>query len=327
MARIAKFRQQPQQRKLVFPPFPKYQKDDHKKIALIQPGSWGDNINSTLMFRPLKKHWPGAILDVYTSSIYSSAFHNNPDIDHLMVVEVLNRDQALHLLTLLPKELEGRGYDVVLNPHPMINGDKWVSIRNGHLTGPHGNLIGAWIRALEDLNVNYDLPLETVLVLTQAEIDKVQNFMRTVPPGRNVLMEDETRSGQSFWNGDWTMAVAKRLLNGQTNLFLSRQQIDPNVEQLQREHPGRVFFMGDFSIRECADVFNYCDIFFSVSSGLSNACNTSWCKKNGIWIETVNPHPHGGSVVTSAPIRSEGKTFWFDNNLQNFLEMLRARGI
>jgi hypothetical protein len=291
--------------------------DSRFKIALVQPGSWGDNINSTLMFKPIKDKWPNCILDVYTSTIFASAFANNPYITTLIQAKAETKDQALHLVNVIPNQLNGHGYDVILNPHPMIHPDKWTSTLNSLGT----NLILAWVRCMEDLGVPYTLPLQTVLRLTPQEVANVDNFFRP-PPGRNVLMETETRSGQSFWNADWTMATAKYLLNGNTNLYISRQKSDWDVQQLQEHAPGRVFFAGNLSIRECAELYNRCDIFFSVSSGLSNACNTNWCKTDKKWVETIN-----SDAVSSAPIRSTGKIFWKENNLENFLKMLRDSSI
>lgn len=312
---------QPKAPAVTIPDQPSYVADDSRyKIALIQPGSWGDNINSTLMFKPLRAKYPNCVIDVYTASIYSSAFYNNPHINNLLVLPVVTKDQALHLLHVFPPLVEGHGYDKIFRPHPMLNGDKWTSIRHGEFGT---NLINAWIRALEEADVPYDVPLETSLRLTDTEVKNARSFFeRAGPAKRSILMECEGLSGQTFWDGKWTMALAGHLLDGQTNLFISRRGIGPDVMELMRVAPGRVHFAGDLTIRECAELFNRCDAFFSVSSGLSNACNSDWCKKDGVWIETVN-----SEAVTSAPIRKEGKTFWFDQNIESFLSMVKGRGL
>lgn len=299
---------------------PKYDSDGLYKIALVQPASWGDNINSTLMFGPLKKQHPNSIIDVYTADIYASAFVNNPHIHKLIEFPVQNKDKALHLLHVIPPLLNGSGYNKIFCPHPMINGDKWTSIKHGSLGT---NLINAWVRALEEAGIEYDMPLETIMRLTPQEIANVDTFCNKINMvGRNIIMEVEGLSGQTFWNSEWTLRVCKHLLRGDTNLFLSRRNQEGDIVELQRFAPGRVHFAGVLSIRECAELFNRCDIFFSVSSGLSNACNTNWCKKDKQWIETVN-----SDAVSSAPIRREGKLFWTDNNLDHFMTMLNDQGI
>jgi hypothetical protein len=164
------------------------------------------------------------------------------------------------------------------------------------------------------------------LRLTEQEINRVANFCKKIKDmkkARNILMEVHGESGQTFWNHHWTIDVAKHLLaDPKTNLFISRRHNSSDVEELQRHAPGRVYFVGDLSLRECAELFNRCQAFFSVSSGLSNACNTNWCKNDITWVETTN-----ADSVTSAPIRNDGKIFWYQDDRGAFLKMLKDRGI
>ncbi len=297
-----------------------------RKSHWCSQGVGVDNINSTLMFQPLKKLWPDCIIDVFTSTIFGSAFHNNPYIDALYETPAESKERALHQLVTTPPAIQDLGYDIIFKPHPMVNPDKWTSIKNGTLGT---NLICAWVRALEDAEVPYELPLETVLRLTESEVRNVDEYCSRIPMDRrNIIMETQGESGQTFWNHYWTTPVCKHLLKDpNTNIFISRRQIGEDVQQLSQQFPGQIHFAGKLSIRECAELFNRCQIFFSVSSGLSNACNTNWCRKDTIWIETINGDGHGGSTVSSAPIRSEGKIFWHDNNVDGFINMLIGRDI
>ncbi len=301
--------------------FPTYDSNDTRfKIAIVQPGSWGDNINSTLMFAPLKSKYPDSILDIYTSTLYGSAFNHNPLINGVYLSPAHDKESALHQVHTIPPLLERSGYNKIFVPHPMINGDKWTSIKHGELGT---NLICAWVRALEEYDVPYEMPLRTTLRLSQQERDNTSKFCRHLDmTRRNILMEVLGESGQSHWNPSWTVQVAMHLLNGHTNLFISRHYNSDDVKNLMAHAPGFVHFTGGLTIRECAELFNRCQIFFSVSSGLSNACNTDWCKKDGKWFEVTN-----SPAVTSAPIRKDGKVFWYNNNIDNFIQMLKSNGV
>lgn len=302
------------------PPLPHYERDGIKRFALVQAGSWGDNLISTLMFKPLKRAYPGCLIDVYTSTLYGSAFLHNPDVDEMFQYEASTKEQALNLHHVIPADIANSGYDHVFVPHPMINPDNWTSIRHPELGD---SFMCAWVRALEHFGVEYDMPLETVLRLTPAEIELVTTYMRPVPRGRrNVLMETHGESGQSFWSPAWTEAVGTHLLNGKTNLFISRASNGPEIISLGKKAPGQVWFVGGLSLRSCAELFNRCDVFFSVSSGLSNACNSNWCKKTGKWFEVVN-----SQTISSAPIRREGKIFWHQQDITAFIEMLKSHGV
>jgi len=294
--------------------------EDFYRIALIQPASWGDNINSTLMFKPLKDKYPESVIDVYTAENYASAFANNPYINKIVEFPAPSKERALHLIHVIPPLLQGKNYSKVFCPHPMINGDKWTSIKHGSLGT---NLINAWVRALEEADVNFSLPLETVLRLTDQEVRNVDQFCQNIDmTKRNIIMETEGQSGQTFWNPQWTVEVGKHLLRGDTNLFLSRKGDGPDIQELRHHAPGQVHFAGSLSIRECAELYNRCQIFMSVSSGLSNACNTNWCTKHQKWIEVIN-----SPAVSSAPIRSDGKIFWYNQDIPAFLAMLKDQGI
>jgi hypothetical protein len=286
-------------------------------IAIIQPGSWGDNINSTLMFKPIKAQYPGSQIDVYTTSSYYSAFDNNPYIDNFIVAEAVGKNMCLNFVHIFPDLIKDFGYQAIINASPCINPGSWSSCR---YPGLGENLILSWARALDNLSIEYELPLETILQLRQPEIDKIDNFYRQLNAGQmfKVLMEVEGESGQSFWNPRWTYEVCQKILSRpNTLIFISKRYTDNVINTLIEQHPNRVKFIGDFSIRECAHLYNKCDAFISISSGLSNACNTNWCKNDIIWIEVVN-----STACSSYPIRSEGKTFWHQNDLEFFKQQL-----
>jgi ADP-heptose:LPS heptosyltransferase len=294
-----------------------------KKIAIIQTGCWGDNINSTLMLKPLREAFETSIIDVYTSTTYSSAFDNNPYIDNIIQYQSHDKNNALHLSISIPPFLKDSGYDIVFSPHPMFNPEYWTSLKHPDLGH---NLIYAWVRALENADIKYELPLETILRLRDDEIKNVREYIRSVESfsnRRNILMEVQGESGQTHWGPQWTHATVKYLLKEpNTNIFISRKNSGNDVDELKSLSPGNVHFVGHLSIRECAELFNHCDAFLSVSSGLSNACNTNWCRKDIKWFEAINSYS-----VSSAPIRSTGKAFWCDNNLDGYLNLLRNNGM
>jgi hypothetical protein len=94
-------------------------KEKRTKIALIQTGCWGDNINSTLMFGPLRQRYPDCVIDVYTSTYYANAFYNNPYIDNIIKYVSTDKQTSLHLTVTIPDAIKHRGYDKIFAPHPM----------------------------------------------------------------------------------------------------------------------------------------------------------------------------------------------------------------
>lgn len=294
---------------------PKYEKGGSTtKIAIIQTGSYGDNINSTLMFKPLKQHYQDSIIDVHTSTYYWNAFDNNPYISNIIKHTAYNKNDALHLGVVLPEQLSNSNYDIIINAHPMFNHEKWSSSRHQEWGE---NLIFAWVRAIEDLNIPYDIPLETVLNLRAEEVQKVTDFTNNIElfsQRRKNIAEIHGESGQTFWNDGWTVAMVDKLCGRGEIVFISHRD---KQSQLEAKYPGLCHSVNHLTIRECAELFNKCDKFFSVSSGLSNVCNTNWCKKDIEWVEVVN-----SQCCSSAAIRRDGKTFWHDNDLNKFINSL-----
>jgi len=288
--------------------------DGARRIALLQPGSWGDNINSTLMFKPLKTKWPDCIIDVYTSTTYGSAFHNNPYISYLHETPSNSKQEALHQLITIRPMLDNRGYFKIFCPHPMINPDKWASTKNDLGT----NLICAWVRALEDENIDYELPLETILKLTDQEIEKANRFLSQIPNNerKKNLVENGPESGQSHATPEFMSNLMLHLCAKNEIVIASRKHNGPDFDSIKSKYPNS-FFFADLSIRECAEIFNHCQRYIGLSSGLNNACGTNWCKKDIEWIEIVN-----SMAASSAPIRSENKTFFTDSDLHKVLSLL-----
>lgn len=301
-------------------PIPKYEAGGQtKKIAIIQGGAWGDNINSTLMLKPIKDHFEHSIIDIHTSTLYASAFHNNPHINTVVVHHATNKNDAINLALSVPEKIADANYDIIFTPHPIFNHDKWSCI-NHQEWGE--NIVFAWVRALEDQGIPYGDRLVTTMKLTDEEITTANEFFEKLPKGRrNILMEIHGESGQTPWTHHWTMAVGKYLCETGCNIIISHKDDRGDIQTLRENHRGQVFWAGSLSIRECAQLFNKCDAFISVSSGLSNACNTDWCQESETkWFEVANSR-----TCSSAAIKDKNKNYWFSNDMNGFIELLKEK--
>jgi hypothetical protein len=288
------------------------------KIGIIQTGSLGDNINSTLMLPPLRAKYLDADITVHTSSLYESAFWNNPYINQLRVHQASNKKQALALMHEVRPLIDD--CDIQLMPHPAVNPGKWAS--SSHPEAGE-NLIYAWVRALEEIGVPYPWPPCTTLQLSPAEVDRVDQLCKRVPGfngQKKTLMEMAGESGQSFYSRNWTMAIVPMMCARGEIVFASRRYEGIDTKQLKQRFPRQFFFVGDLSVRECSELYNRCDRFLSVSSGLANACNTSGRRRDVEWIEVVN-----SAACSTAPIYSQGRTYWHENDLNKFKEFFASR--
>jgi len=284
-------------------------------INIIQTGCYGDNMISTLMLKPIRNKYENNNIVVHTSTLYASAFYNNPYIDKLVEYQSSSKNEALNLTLLLLEKLKDK---FVISKHPMFCPDSWTSIKHGELGT---SFMCSWIRGLEDHDIPYELPLELVLNPYQCEIDKIDNYYNSLPNKNSykVLMEVHGESGQSQWDCNWTMVFVERFLSHKENstIFISKREFTGEIKTLSERYGNKVVFVGDLSLRECACLFNKCDMFISVSSGLSNYCNSNYCKKDIKWFEVVN-----SEAISSRIIRTAGKEFWYYNNLDGFVNLV-----
>jgi hypothetical protein len=298
---------------------PRYDPSDIFKIALVATGSWGDNIIQTFQLKPLKTKYPNSIIDVHTSDRFASAFYNNPYVSNIYEHHAADKSNALNLVHVIPPLLQNSGYDLILSRHPMAY-QPWSTSKHPELGE---NFMYVYAGQMDDLGLEYEVPLQSVLQLTASEVSNVRKFVERVPDfdtSLNILMEVQAESGQTFWDPNWTIRVSELFLTEpNAKLYISGRNLTSDILHLNNTYPGRVYFVGTLSIRECAELFNYCQIFQSISSGLSNACNTNWCKKDIIWLEVINSR-----AVSSEPMRKEGKLFWMDNNIDNYINKLKS---
>ena len=208
-----------------------------------------------------------------------------------------------------------KGYDLIVRNHPMYN-KNWSSKLHPELGE---NLILSWVNWMEENNIEYEYPLKTDLFLAEEETRAPTEFIEKLPKDRKgiILIEAESESGQSFWNGQWTDVIAKKLHTMGYIVLINSVKEAPLAKNLQTTTGNRVIWMGDYTLRTMAAFYDHSDAFISVSSGLSNACNTQQRKIIPTWIEVVN-----SLTCSSNVIRSTGKTFWHDNNLQNFCDFI-----
>lgn len=297
-------------------PLPTPEEGARMRIAFVQLGSWGDCINSTLMFAPIKRKWPNCRLEVHTTTLYASAFHNNPYVDALHQTPAATKAQVFSLYDVVPKRITG--YDKVLTPAPILYRDQWRSAKHPELGY---NLWCTFLKVMEDNGIDYELPVQGVLRLTDGERDKGAAEAAPHAGKRRILMEVHGESGQTFWDDNWTLKVGRHLLRDGTALFISNRNKTNAIQQLQQL--GAVF-VGGLTLRECAELYNHCNAFLSVSSGLCNACNTDWCNRNTTskWFEVVNSNSCDSSVL-----RRDRKTFFYENNVDKYIELLKAGGL
>lgn len=290
------------------------------KIAIVQYGSLGDCINSTLMFGPLRAHYGADVdIDVHTASIYRPAFDHNPLITRTIGYPAASKRDAFALYNT-PRPT---GYDLVLTPAPILRPvvDR-CSLRYPQLGH---NIILSFARALDDLGVFYSLPLQTTLVLTDAERTTAIAYLSKIicrhAKRRFYLIEAGAESGQTFVDDMWLYNLIGFLCRRNDAIcVVSCKKLGPTLQRLLSHN--KIAWVGALSVREVSVLFDQCAAFFSISSGLANACNVHGRRRDVPWFEVVND-----ATCSTAPIYNLGRTYWYRNDLAAFLAHLETVGL
>lgn len=293
------------------------------KIAIVQLASWGDVVISTCIPRAIKKQKPGWHITYYTSSVCADALKGNPDIDETIVKDVKNRAEAFDVWGYVTEDAKKAKHSKVVVPWAgVLKPQDWRLLRKHD--GPN-NFMWAYPRMIQSLGLNFKSPIKTTLNLEAAEIKKAADFISSLPKARMLMMEIEGKSGQTWWNDNWTtqtINMLRRTLK-KFHLFISHGGPKPDaIKSACKENTPsqQVHYMDHFSIREMTALFEHCDTMFSVSSATANACMTNKRNIGKRWFELIN-----NTCWDSQPMGSDGKHFFYQNDIKAYLSIVSKK--
>ena len=119
------------------------------------------------------------------------------------------------------------------------------------------------------------------LSFSEEEKQMAKDFIAKMPTGKIIILETYCGSGQSLLNHYMvteTMEICKRICGECNFIFVSHKYLNK-----QENYPGEmlnncIYSAAQFTPRQCALLANYCDIFISVSSGIS-VTSSCWGNK------------------------------------------------
>lgn len=159
------------------------------------------------------------------------------------------------------------------------------------------------------------------LFFTKEEDGKAESFVGALPHKYTIMLETEYGSGQSHWNDDLTrdcMRVARSTLGFCNFVFAS-----PKSCEKFRDDAGVVDCSG-FSIRQCIPIFNRCNLFIGVGSGISHAVG-SWTASPVRRIDCTNGTALSTSYTSIGPCSNAFRREDFMPLLVNELDIIRRR--
>jgi hypothetical protein len=226
------------------------------RILLGQLAANGDCAYATTLARQLRHDYPNAHLTWAISSSCARLLDNNPHIDEVWEVPARGWNTQAAMWRVFEQEAfrryQRREFDQIF----------LSQVWPGNLQNFDGTVRPCVLRSL---GRPITVPIETVLHLTNDEIDRVQAFTLDNDLEHfehRILFECESRSGQSFITPDLAQDVAQALYKLLPDATVIFSTIKPMTLKDKRSR-----YAGQLSLREVAQLTHACTAFVGAGSG------------------------------------------------------------
>lgn len=256
--------------------------------------SLGDCLYVTAVARQIKQDYPGCHLTWAISSRCSQVIQNNPYVDEIWEVYSEKMSDVGKVWEETKKkaiERKEKGeYDSIfftqIHPDNFFNYDG--TIRSSTFRGyPHPITV----------------PVKPVIVLTDKEIENVNNFVKLhkINDFRHVILfESSPGSNQSPVNNDFTLDLSKKIVDKFEDsliIITSHQKINSGHE--------RIIDASSLTFRENAELSKHCSLLIGCSSGITWLLTSTWAKK----IPTIQILKRGALLYEFASVSYDLK-YW-----------------
>lgn len=239
-----------------------------KRFLIIQLACFGDCLYATTVAKQIKHDNPYSHLTWAIATKYSSAIHLNPDVDCVWEIDIkdgdyYNRNLEKLIVEANIRKKEGEFNEIIITQIPDYN---WHNF-NGTIRGS----------LLKNSRLRITVPVEPVVHLSENEISRVRQYVRDNnlrAYKKVVLFECAPSSGQSFINPEMALEIAEIITSRREDICI----ILSSPYQLKAKS-SHVKDASSLSIRENAELANFCTHFVGCSSGITWLCSSSWVKK------------------------------------------------
>ncbi|HMK33479.1 MAG TPA: hypothetical protein VK463_00330 [Desulfomonilaceae bacterium] len=238
------------------------------KILLGQLGANGDCLYATVLARQIKEDYPGCHLTWAISSRCKEVLTANPYVDEIWEWNVSDtvRDAAWRALETTALRIQ-----TGLDPFDkVVLSQIWPDNFRRYDGTVRPSIVRAYDRPIT-------APVDTVIVLTDQELDHVEKFVRLHGIdnyGHRILIECSSRSGQSYVTPTFVMEMV-RLLSGRLRDCCFILSSDSPISS---DLPA-VFSAHELGMRENAALTHYCSHFIGCGSGLTVVATSSAAKE------------------------------------------------
>lgn len=245
----------------------------------------GDVLCSTPIARQLKADDPCCRIVWYTSKAGEVAVRENPDIDELVVID----GDQYELDGLIPSLRTAQPWTRFFTPAAYMNYD---AVPGGSIYNPRGTIFGL-VKA--GAKLHWTVPFIFPFRLTEGEKAEAATFWQGLPAGLKILVETDYRSEQSPWTDDWNLDLLAKLEHLKPVFVFTAKHRPPFFNDFHRQYSRSVWC--DLPFRLNAELFNRCDAYVGVSSGISCLTFSDYCRTDVPRIEVTRGEHWGGAEL------------------------------
>lgn len=228
------------------------------KILLGHLASNGDCLYATTVARQIKADFPGCHLTWAISSMCRAVIDNNPDVDDIWEVEMLDWSDMGACWHRFEQEAWRR----------VSRGDFdrafMTQISPARFERYDGTIRPSVLRCYPG---PITVPVESVIELSETEIANVETWAQEQKLDAYedvVLFECASKSGQSFVTPDLAVEISRVVLAARPNTaILLSTHLPVEAEE------ANIIHAGDLSMRETARLTHHADLFVGCGSGLT----------------------------------------------------------
>jgi hypothetical protein len=237
------------------------------KIAIFAPFSAGDMTISTCILRYKNILWPKSEIVWFSSTSNYDILKFTPEVSEIRV----------HCTHHYGPDVRKADRSGELSPN-RNKFDDTSDLDLGYYTTPWGNP-----NLLRD---RFDIPYaffprvviggkmpewKPCVFFSKEEDDKAKNLIGSLPYKKTVMLETKSKSGQSLWDDSCTSKTLEILRStvGNCNFVFASPGSHIGFES------NGVVDCSEFTARQCIPIYNRCQLFIGVSSGVG-CLTTSW---------------------------------------------------
>ncbi len=246
----------------------------------------GDVLCCTPIAKQLKVDDPTCHVTYYTSQAGEVAIRNNPFIDEIVVLP----GDPIELDREIPGLAAIKPWTRFFTPAAYLN---YEAIPGGSIYQPKGTIFGI-VKA--GARLNWTIPFSAFpFRLLPEERAEARAFWARLPAGIKILVETDYRSEQSPWTDEWNFDMLDALRDLEPVFVFTSRRRPPFLDAFIARYPQAVWC--DLGFRLNAELFNLCDAFVGVSSGLSCLTYSDYCRTDVPRIEVTRGEHWGAAEL------------------------------